>query len=144
MFSSREGLLIWIVAFLFATSQTVLAFHKDVYVPRVPKEFLEQAQELESPYPTTAERIEEGRKIYMDKGMCVACHSNNGKGAQLPGHSPRDFTDEQWQKLRTDGELMWVLKNGSPGTGMPVRVGVAITEEEGWNVIQFIRTFAEK
>lgn len=127
-----------------ATSQKVLAFHKDVYVPRVPKEFLEQAQELENPYPTTPERIEEGRKIYMDKGMCVTCHSNNGKGAQLPGHSPRDFTDEKWQKLRTDGELMWVLKNGSPGTGMPVRVGVVITEEEGWSVIEFIRTFAGK
>jgi hypothetical protein len=62
----------------------------------------------------------------------------------LPGHSPRDFTDAKWQELRTDGELMWVLKNGSPGTGMPARVGKVITEEEGWSVIQFIRAFKGK
>ncbi|MEE8207047.1 MAG: cytochrome c, partial [Nitrospinaceae bacterium] len=68
-------------------------------------------------------------------------HSKNGKGVRMPGHAPRSFTDPQWQDARTDGELMWVLKNGSPGTGMPKRVGKDITEEEGWNVIQFIRTF---
>jgi hypothetical protein len=39
---------------------------------------------------------------------------------------------------------MWVLKNGSPGTGMPVRVGKVITEEEGWQVILFIRQFSGK
>jgi hypothetical protein len=38
------------------------------------------------------------------------------------------------------GGLMWILKNGIPGTGMPQRVGKNITGEEGWNVIPFIRT----
>lgn len=118
-----------------------LAFHKDVYEPRVPKEILEQVQEIESPFPATPERIEEGRKIYFGKGLCVTCHGKDGKGAVFPGHVPRDFTDKKWQKLRTDGEIMWILRNGSPGTGMPVRVGTAITEEEAWNAIQFIRTF---
>ncbi|MBI4383889.1 MAG: cytochrome c [Nitrospinae bacterium] len=120
------------------------AFHKDVYEPRVPREILEQVQEMESPFPATPERTEEGRKIYFGKGLCVTCHGMDGKGAVFPGHAPRDFTDGKWQKLRTDGELMWVLRNGSPGTGMPVRVGTAITEEEGWNAIQFIRAFAGK
>jgi len=36
---------------------------------------------------------------------------------------------------------MWVLRNGSAGTEMPVRVGKVISEEEGWSVIHFIRTF---
>ncbi|CCQ90603.1 putative Cytochrome c (fragment, part 2), partial [Nitrospina gracilis 3/211] len=36
---------------------------------------------------------------------------------------------------------MWVLENGSPGTGMPIRVGTVITKDEGWWVIQFIRAF---
>ncbi|MCZ6513766.1 MAG: cytochrome c [Nitrospinae bacterium] len=116
------------------------AFHPDVYTPRVPKEQLEEIQEIESPYETTAERIELGREIFFGKGLCVTCHSKNGEGVQMPGHAPRNLTDPKWQDVRTDGELMWVLKNGSPGTGMPQRVGKDITEEEGWNVIQFIRT----
>ncbi|MDH5763929.1 MAG: c-type cytochrome [Nitrospinota bacterium] len=117
------------------------AFHPSVYTPRVPLEQLEDIQEIESPYETTPERTEAGREIYFGKGLCVTCHSKDGKGVRMPGHAPRNFTDAKWQDARTDGELMWVLKNGSPGTGMPQRVGKVITEEEGWNVIQFIRTF---
>jgi mono/diheme cytochrome c family protein len=77
----------------------------------------------------------------LGKGLCVTCHGKNGKGVAVPGHPPRNFTDPKWQKIRTDGEMMWVLKNGSPGTSMPIRVGKVISEEEGWKVILFIRTF---
>lgn len=123
---------------------SVKAFHDDIYQPRVPLKLLEKYQDMDNPYPATPERIELGKKIYFEKGLCITCHSKNGKGARLPGHSPRDFTDKKWQEIRTDGEMMWVLKNGSPGTGMPVRVGKVINEEEGWSVIHFIRTFAGK
>ena len=133
-----------IAVLLMAAWQTAFAFHRDIYQPRVPENVLEQWQDLDNPYPDSPERIEAGRKIFFGKGLCVVCHSKNGKGVKVPGHSPRDFTDTKWQELRTDGELMWALKNGSPGTGMPVRVGKVITEEEGWNVIHFIRTFSGK
>lgn len=132
-------LAIGILMFLYG--QPAQAFHPDVYTPRVPADQLEEIQEIESPFETSAERIEEGRQIFFGKGMCVSCHLLTGKGKFLPGHAPRDFTDPKWQDARTDGELMWVIRNGSPGTGMPRHVGVAITEEEGWSVIQFIRTF---
>ncbi|QPJ61068.1 MAG: cytochrome c [Candidatus Nitronauta litoralis] len=107
----------------------------------MPPEILEEVREIESPFLDSPEIVEEGRQIYFGKGLCVTCHSKNGEGVRLPGHSPRNFTDIKWQDMRTDGELMWVLKNGSPGTGMPIRVGKVITEEEGWKVIQFIRSF---
>ena len=120
------------------------AFHVDIYEPRVPAELLEELQDMDNPFPAAPERVVLGKKIYFGKGLCVTCHSKNGKGVKLPGHPPRDFTDKKWQKTRTDGELMWVLRNGSPGTEMPVRIGKVINEEEGWSVIHFIRTFAEK
>ncbi|UCD11162.1 MAG: cytochrome c [Nitrospinaceae bacterium] len=121
------------------------AFHLNVYEPRVPQEILELVQENENPFPATPERIEEGRRIFYGKGLCVTCHGKDGKGIdKIPGHAPRDFTDARWQELRTDGELMWVLRNGSPGTSMPVRVGKVLSEEEGWSVIHFLRTFAGK
>jgi len=144
--SNTKTALILICMFLSASLmiQTANAFHKDQYQPRVPPELLEELQDQDNPYPATPERIELGRKIFFGKGLCVTCHSKNGKGVRLPGHSPRDFTDAKWQDLREDGELMWVLKNGSPGTGMPIRVGKVINEEEGWSVIHFIRTFKGK
>ena len=128
----------------FACWQTMAqAFHPSVYTPRVPPEQLEKIQEIESPFETTPERVERRTSnIYFGKGLCVTCHSKNGKGVRMPGHAPRNFTDVKWQDARTDGELMWVLKNGSPGTGMPQKGWQGyLTEEEGWNVIQFIRTF---
>jgi len=119
------------------------AFHTDPYEPRVPPELLEELQDMDNPYPPTPERIEAGLEIYFGKGQCVTCHNVDGKGVERPGHSPRDFTDLKWQETRTDGELMWVLRNGSPGTEMPVRVGKVISEQEGWAVIHFIRTFKQ-
>jgi len=135
--------LILIVAFalLFGWGGMAGAFHLDIYEPRVPAELLEELQDMDNPYPATPERIEAGRKIFFGKGECVTCHSDNGKGKELPGHSPRNFTDPKWQETRTDGEMMWVLRNGSAGTAMPVRIGKVISEEEGWSVIHFIRTF---
>jgi len=130
-----------IIALMFAWEGAAGAFHANIYGPRVPSELLEELQDMDNPYPATLARIQAGRKIYFGKGLCVTCHSENGKGVELPGHLPRDFTDPKWQEVRTDGELMWVLRNGSPGTQMPVRVGKVISEEEGWNVIHFIRTF---
>jgi mono/diheme cytochrome c family protein len=144
MFFLKKNRWIWIAILLSVSSQSTWAFHKDVYEPRVPKAIIAQEQLVKSPYPVTPERIEAGRKVYFGEGLCVTCHSNDGTGINLPGHPPRDFTDAKWQKLRTDGELMWVLKHGSPGTGMPIRVGADINEEDGWNVIQFIRTFEGK
>ena len=140
----RKIFIVGIFLLLLWAGSNAQAFHPSIYDPRVPPEQLENIQEIESPFPFTNENLEKGRQIYFGKGLCVTCHSKNGKGVKVPGHSPRDFTNAQWQETRTDGELMWVLKNGSPGTGMPMRVGKGITEDEGWYVIQFIRSFQGK
>lgn len=144
MLKTKKSIVFPAIFFMIVTGNSVAAFHPDVYQPRVPAEKLEDIQEIESPFPDDAARVERGRQIFFGKGFCVTCHGKDGKGVKIPGHSPRNFTDEKWQDLRTDGELMWVLKNGSPGTGMPIRVGKVLTVEEGWNVIQFIRTFNGK
>ncbi len=137
----RKKIAVFIIVMFAGSLPLAQAFHPNIYEPRVPMDQLEDVQEIESPFTTTPERIELGRQIYFGKGLCVTCHSKNGEGVKVPGHSPRNFTDEKWQEIRTDGELMWILKNGSAGTGMPIRVGKGITEEEGWHVIQFIRSF---
>ena len=132
------GILVLLVFF----TVSVKAFHENVYSPRVPDAILETLQDMDNPFSSTLGNIEEGSKIYFGKGLCVKCHGVKGKGIKVSGHSPRNFTDAKWQDVRTDGEMMWVLKNGSPGTSMPIRVGKVISEEEGWKVILFIRTFA--
>ena len=140
MFRSRKRLLVGVIGLIALPLTSAKAFHQDIYQSRVPEALLEELQDMDNPFSPTAENIEEGRKIYFGHGLCVTCHSKDGKGIKVPGHQPRDFTNAKWQKIRTDGEMMWMLKNGSPGTSMPVRVGKVISEEEGWKVILFIRT----
>jgi hypothetical protein len=59
----------------------------------------------------------------------------------LRGKLPRNFTDKTWQAARTDGELYWILKNGSPGTDMASFVPLVLSEEEAWYVLLYVRAF---
>ena len=54
--------------------------------------------------------------------------------------SPRNFANPDFHRARTDGELMWVLKNGSAGTAMVPVVGSVINEEEGWLILLYERS----
>ncbi len=116
--------------------------------PRVPPDQIAAAKAVSNRLPATPERIEKGKSIFYGKGFCSSCHGLDGKGmAHIPGLRgtlPRNFTDESWQKARTDGELMWILKNGSPGTDMASFIPLVMTEEEAWQVILFVRTFGRK
>ena len=142
MLRYKTVLSVGILILLTFPSTSAKAFHKDAYYPRAPEALLEILQDMDNPFSPTIKNIEEGSKVYFGKGLCVKCHGVNGKGVEVPGHPPRNFTDPKWQDVRTDGEMMWVLKNGSPGTSMPIRVGRGISEEEAWKVILFIRTLA--
>ena len=142
MLRYKTVLSVGILILLTFPSTSAKAFHKDAYYPRAPEALLEILQDMDNPFSPSIKNIEEGSKVYFGKGLCVKCHGVNGKGLEVSGHPPRNFTDPKWQDVRTDGEMMWVLKNGSPGTSMPIRVGRGISEEEAWKVILFIRTFA--
>lgn len=142
MIKYKTILFTGILTSIFFSLNSAKAFHKDVYYPRAPEALLEILQDMDNPFPPTKKNIKEGNKVYFGKGLCVKCHGEKGKGVKVPGHSPRNFTDAKWQDVRTDGEMMWVLKNGSPGTSMPIRVGKVISEKEGWKVILFIRSLA--
>jgi mono/diheme cytochrome c family protein len=100
-----------------------------------------------NPLPSNPENIEKGKQVFHGKAFCVTCHGPDGKGLGnipgLRGKLPRNFTDKIWQASRTDGELFWILKNGSPGTDMASFIPLVLTEEEAWYVIVYVRSFGE-
>jgi mono/diheme cytochrome c family protein len=113
--------------------------------PRVPADQLQAARATTNPLPATPELIAKGRTLFEGKAFCRACHGADGKGLpkdlDLKGPLPRNFTDKAWQKARTDGELMWILRNGSPGTDMAPFIPLVLTEEEAWQVLLYVRSF---
>jgi mono/diheme cytochrome c family protein len=117
--------------------------------PRVPIDKIEEARALTNPLPATEETIEKGERLFHGKAFCVTCHGKDGKGfggdiepGTIKGPLPRNFTDKEWQAARTDGELFWILKNGSKGTAMAPFVPLILTEEEAWQVLRYVRSFA--
>ncbi|MCS6292582.1 MAG: cytochrome c [Nitrospira sp.] len=90
--------------------------------------------------------VAKGKTLYEGKGQCALCHGVSGKGdgpaAHMHGiHPPRNFSDCTFQKEREDGELFWVIKNGSPNTGMISLIPSMLTEDEGWKIVAYLRTF---
>jgi cytochrome c len=126
---------------------TTFAADQSVLQTRVPATQIEEARTWTNPFPSTPENIEKGQKIFHSKAFCVTCHGRDGKGLGnipgLRGKLPRNFTDKTWQAARTDGELFWILKNGSPGTDMASFIPLVLTEDEAWHVLLYVRSFGD-
>jgi len=138
---------------LFTGNVVLAGKEKDPIKPRVPKAERGAAKKLKSPFYkhskyASPEIVAEGKRIFEGKGTCFNCHGKSGKGDGPAGKvlnpGPRDFTNCKFHKRRKDGELFWIIKNGSPGTGMVPLIPSAISEEEAWKVIAYERSFCEK
>lgn len=136
---------VWMLA-LSAVMESAWATEPDILRPRVPPEEIDVARAMTNPLPATPEQVEKGKAIFYGKGFCVACHGRDGKGLgeglDLNGPLPRNFTDQEWQAARADGELFWILNNGSKGTAMAPFIPLVLNEEEAWQVLLYVRSFA--
>ena len=142
----QPSLLLSLTTFiLFFLGTAAWAADAQVLRPRVPSDQMDAARSVTNPLQSTPELIEQGKALFEGKAFCKACHGADGKGLpkelELKGPLPRNFTDKRWQATRTDGELFWILKNGSPGTDMAPFVPLVLTEEEAWQVLLYVRSF---
>jgi mono/diheme cytochrome c family protein len=141
----RSLLLALTACLAFFQGTAVWAADAQVLRPRVPPDQIEAARAVRNPLQPTPELLEKGRALFEGKAFCKACHGADGKGLpkelELKGPLPRNFTDKKWQAARTDGELFWILRNGSPGTDMAPFVPLVLTEEEAWQVLLYVRSF---
>lgn len=126
----------------------------DIRIPRVPAGELAAAKAQKPPFAVTPEILAEGKAIFLGRGTCFQCHGPEGKGdggaAKVLPIQPRNFTNPKFKQVRSPGEMMWVLKNGSlgqsgrvPGTGMLPIVGQFLSEEDGWKVLLYELSLGE-
>jgi mono/diheme cytochrome c family protein len=118
---------------------------RDIRLPRVPADRLTEVRAMVNPVPANDESLARGKELFTL--ACVACHGADGTGhgpltkKSRIDPSPRNFTNPEFQRLRTDGELFWVLKQGSHDTEM-MRMEFFFTDEELWTLVRYIRLFA--
>ncbi len=111
----------------------------------VPADKLAEARALKNPLSNSPEVIAQGKTVYNGKGGCVTCHGIDGDGkgpaAASLNPSPRDFRHHGLWRHRSEGELFWVIKHGSPGTSM-IGFGSVLSDNEIWTLIHYERTFS--
>lgn len=101
-----------------------------------------------NPLPASAGTIEAGKALFLKTAQpvaCAMCHGNHGDGKGFMGAAlvppPRNFTCGEMMKGLPDGQLFWIIKNGSPGTGMMSFAG--LPDEQVWQLIHYIRSLAK-
>lgn len=112
---------------------------------QAPEEYLK----LKNPLPPSHENIFAGQTLFhfdAKPGPCRVCHGISGNGLgflfrQL-SPSPRNFTCSQTVDPLPDGQLFWIIRNGSPGTAMPAFKN--LDEDQIWQLIHYIRHFSRK
>jgi mono/diheme cytochrome c family protein len=101
-----------------------------------------KAKAMPNPVPAAPQAIGMGMSIYRDR--CRNCHGEQGDGkgerAEKLSVAPSDFSDAQEMSQQTDGELFWKISEGH--RPMPQFKG-KLSEEERWEVVDYIRTFSQ-
>ena len=111
---------------------------------KAPEEFLAKT----NPLPASAGTINAGKTLFLQTAQpvaCAMCHGNEGNGQGFMGAAlippPRNFTCGKTMKELPDGQLFWIIKNGSPGTGMMSFAG--LPDDQVWQLIHYIRSLAK-
>jgi mono/diheme cytochrome c family protein len=126
-------------------------------------------QALRNPLDPNDEHLAQGRTLYeaeREGYSCASCHGVEGGGRGPDGAvlmpPPRDFTCTATMQTLTDGQLFWIIQNGSGAYHQPARQGAQqvprpgrreaptamtaygrqLSEAEIWQLVLYIRSLA--
>ncbi len=102
------------------------AYHPSNWLSLVPAE----SRTLQNPLPKAPQQVAEGAQTY--KLYCTSCHGEDGGGRR-----GRPSLRSVRVRSETDGEIFWILVNGSTSHGMPAWHTLGDTAL--WQLVEYIR-----
>ncbi len=102
----------------------------------------EAAAQRKNPVPATPDSVRKGAALFAV--YCTPCHGASGKGDGLVAAKfvpPADLTNPDLQKGRTDGYWQSYMSVG--GSVMP-SYAEALSAEERWHVVNYLRTLVQR
>ena len=100
-----------------------------------------------NPLQANRSNLRAGKELYeeLSNPGCAVCHGDAGDGrGQLSDQfdpAPRNFACAATVEGIADGQLHWIIQNGSPGTAMPSFA--YLNDEEIWQLVIYLRSFTD-
>ncbi|MBM3410427.1 MAG: cytochrome c [Bacteroidetes bacterium] len=92
-----------------------------------------------NPQPASAASIEKGKSIYLQ--YCVTCHGADGKAEVPAGIAVKASNLLERTPAQSDGALHWKLITGR--NAMLKISAYGISDEDGWHIINYVRTLTK-
>ena len=108
----------------------------------LPREEREAAAKRPNPVQATPESVTAGQELFLI--YCAVCHGADGKGGGPVASKfvpPPDLAHPSIQKGRSDGYMQHVI--GTGGAVMPA-YGEALSPQERWQIVNFLRSLARQ
>ena len=125
--------------------------NKSDFCPQIRKTIIAPRAYLEMKNPLRKEprHIKKGKELSHIKAKPIACKQCHGMGGNGQGAmslnmnpKPRNFTCNSTMNTISDGQLFWIIKNGSKGTPMPSYSH--LSNRKVWQLIHYIRSLSEE
>lgn len=112
--------------------------------PIIPKEQRDIAAKEPNPIKATESSLAVGRQHFQT--LCVPCHGPEAKGGTTGPVATKfiptpDLTNAELQRQRTDG--YWHSYIVAGGAVMP-SYGEALSSQEAWHIVNYLRSLAQK
>ncbi len=103
----------------------------------------EEERARKNPVASNEASLKEGKALY--ETNCALCHGEKGDGKGKAAKSlpvkPEEFTHASMMEKMADGELFYKMSEGRmPMPGFKSK----LTEEQRWQLVNYVRTFAKK
>lgn len=91
--------------------------------------------ERTNPYRNQPDAVAAGQRIYQDH--CLHCHGEDAEGTRK--HPP--LKSDRVQNQASEGDLHWLLVNGSMKKGMPS--WAKLPDQQLWQVISYVKSLRD-
>ena len=103
------------------------------------------AKKMKNPVASSPESIKAGQAAFQKN--CRFCHGADAKGdgPMAPeGTHPSNLTDAKWDRGDSDGEIFVIIRDGAGPKFDMKGFKSKMTEQEMWNVVNYIRSLQAK
>jgi mono/diheme cytochrome c family protein len=104
-----------------------------------------EAKKMKNPVASTPESIKAGQAAFQK--YCKFCHGADAKGdgPMAPeGTHPSNLLDDKWDRGSSDGEIFIVIREGAGPKFDMKGFKSKMTEQEIWNIVNYLRSAQTK